>query len=450
MENGYAEDAGRKEPKFGTMQDGDGYDPCAVCGSYPVVNVRGEYDGHETFIAECPKCGNRAEYGFVRLLPYDSYYISRLMSNWNDKQKEIAEKEMRHIEEANRKDGTETRQEDEPSVKTVSTEGLGYEPCFSCGANPVLEIKHGDGRIQMTVKCPNCPINQIFRVFDHEDDRHLQVSELITDWNEVQRDFAESRERRMEEADKNDGADELSEHSKQSEQFVKEIAGEFKPQSNELGFNMGMMGVGDGYAKCPKCLAYPHVLLDGDGINVRCPSCGVKLLAPLDERFTSVDVADRMLQSAWGASMELLRNAGGDGLQPICDYRKRHFIFGTDGREFHIMEMQDRNGETLMRFAVPFHAVSKAAGNVSQAKIADMCDRLKNLLLEKNRKYGDSALNPCRVFSKSDAVEQLKVRMDDKLSRIRNAQSDEDEDVYMDLAGYLVLMMVAREDKRRK
>lgn len=41
MESGYAEDAGRKEPKFGTMQDGDGYDPCAVCGSYPVVNVRG-------------------------------------------------------------------------------------------------------------------------------------------------------------------------------------------------------------------------------------------------------------------------------------------------------------------------------------------------------------------------------------------------------------------------
>jgi len=83
----------------------------------------------------------------------------------------------------------------------------------------------------------------------------------------------------------------------------------------------------------------------------------------------------------------------------------------------------------------------------TQEKIARKCDELKELLLEKNRKYGDSAIHPCRVFSKADAVEQIKVRMDDKLNRIRNAQSDEDEDVYMDLAGYLVLMMIARDEK---
>ena len=83
----------------------------------------------------------------------------------------------------------------------------------------------------------------------------------------------------------------------------------------------------------------------------------------------------------------------------------------------------------------------------SQAKIALKCDEIKEMLLEKNRKYGNSALEPCRVFSKADAVEQIKVRMDDKLSRIRSSQSDEDEDVWMDLAGYLVLMMVAREQR---
>jgi len=81
----------------------------------------------------------------------------------------------------------------------------------------------------------------------------------------------------------------------------------------------------------------------------------------------------------------------------------------------------------------------------SQERIANKCDELKSLLLEKNRKYGDSALNPVRLFSKADACEQILVRMDDKVNRIKNRQNDEDEDVFMDLAGYLVLYMVARD-----
>lgn len=71
--------------------------------------------------------------------------------------------------------------------------------------------------------------------------------------------------------------------------------------------------------------------------------------------------------------------------------------------------------------------------------IMDACEKIKNMLLEKNRQYGDSALNPVRVFSKADSAEQLKVRMDDKLSRIQSAQDDDLEDAMLDLAGYLVL-----------
>ncbi len=79
----------------------------------------------------------------------------------------------------------------------------------------------------------------------------------------------------------------------------------------------------------------------------------------------------------------------------------------------------------------------------SQCDIASICDQLKELLLEKNRKYGDSALNPVRVFSNASPLEQIKVRLDDKLSRLRNQQNDEDEDVLTDLIGYLVLYKVA-------
>jgi hypothetical protein len=85
----------------------------------------------------------------------------------------------------------------------------------------------------------------------------------------------------------------------------------------------------------------------------------------------------------------------------------------------------------------------------TQDDIAQVCDELKELLLEKNRKYGDSALNPVRIFSKASTLEQLKVRMDDKLSRLRNSADDEDEDPTTDLIGYLILYKVALKQQRR-
>ena len=85
----------------------------------------------------------------------------------------------------------------------------------------------------------------------------------------------------------------------------------------------------------------------------------------------------------------------------------------------------------------------------TQVDIATICDDIKELLLEKNRKYGDSALNPVRIFSHSDNQEQIRVRIDDKLSRLRNQQQDEDEDVVNDLIGYLVLLKVAQKQQRR-
>ena len=80
-----------------------------------------------------------------------------------------------------------------------------------------------------------------------------------------------------------------------------------------------------------------------------------------------------------------------------------------------------------------------------QERIACVCDEIKKMLLEKNRKYGDSALKPIRIFSKSDRLEQIKVRLDDKFSRYINRQNDEDEDLIKDIIGYLVLYKIALE-----
>ena len=80
----------------------------------------------------------------------------------------------------------------------------------------------------------------------------------------------------------------------------------------------------------------------------------------------------------------------------------------------------------------------------TQLQIACVCDDIKELLLYKNQQYGDSAMNPSRIFSKSSAVEQLLVRIDDKLNRIKKGAGliATDEDVIQDLIGYLVLLKI--------
>lgn len=85
----------------------------------------------------------------------------------------------------------------------------------------------------------------------------------------------------------------------------------------------------------------------------------------------------------------------------------------------------------------------------TQIDIATVCDEIKELLLEKNKRYGDSALAPVRIFSKADTLEQIEVRMDDKLSRIRTMDPSDTEDAFLDLIGYLVLHRVAKMQQAR-
>ncbi len=68
----------------------------------------------------------------------------------------------------------------------------------------------------------------------------------------------------------------------------------------------------------------------------------------------------------------------------------------------------------------------------------------KLYLIKKNIAYGNSALDPVRIFSKTDAREQLHVRIDDKLSRImRGTEYVGDNDID-DLIGYLILLKIAK------
>jgi hypothetical protein len=76
--------------------------------------------------------------------------------------------------------------------------------------------------------------------------------------------------------------------------------------------------------------------------------------------------------------------------------------------------------------------------------ISSKCDEIKDVLLAKNTAYGNSALDPIRIFSQCDALEQIKVRIDDKLSRVKRGQAA-GEDIKFDLVGYLILLIVGEQ-----
>lgn len=76
-------------------------------------------------------------------------------------------------------------------------------------------------------------------------------------------------------------------------------------------------------------------------------------------------------------------------------------------------------------------------------RIVEECKHVARMLIEKNQAYGNSATDPLRVFSRADPIEQLNVRIDDKLSRIYRGNGNT-EDSELDLIGYLILKRVYR------
>ena len=82
--------------------------------------------------------------------------------------------------------------------------------------------------------------------------------------------------------------------------------------------------------------------------------------------------------------------------------------------------------------------------NFFAVQVGVVLDEIRELLIAKNKKYGNSALEPLGVFSQLSAKEGLLVRIDDKLKRIKNGSLErDDEDVINDLIGYLVLLKIS-------
>ncbi len=80
----------------------------------------------------------------------------------------------------------------------------------------------------------------------------------------------------------------------------------------------------------------------------------------------------------------------------------------------------------------------------SKDKIIEITDSMRDLLLYKNEKYGDSALSPNNVFYKGDSTNSILIRLDDKIGRIKSNSNPEPRinDV-CDIIGYCTLLLIS-------
>lgn len=179
------------------------------------------------------------------------------------------------------------------------------------------------------------------------------------------------------------------------------------------------------------------VQLNGQEVR-QCKAC--KRFTPVD--WKSIEVGD---------TVECIEDVGTELVRGVR-YRVAGF---RDNRDYVILEGLGEHWYFLRRFrkivtpeslTLEQEYTDDHAGEVTatQYMISNVCDEIKSLLLNKNRKYGDSAIHPLRLFSKASPIEQINVRLDDKISRKMSDQKDEDEDIEMDIIGYLVLKIVAK------
>ena len=81
--------------------------------------------------------------------------------------------------------------------------------------------------------------------------------------------------------------------------------------------------------------------------------------------------------------------------------------------------------------------------NDTSWKIQKICEELNILLQEKNKRYGNSALDPLEGI-KYTAEDGIKIRLADKLKRVINSNELRKNDL-ADILGYLVLLCVDKD-----
>lgn len=80
----------------------------------------------------------------------------------------------------------------------------------------------------------------------------------------------------------------------------------------------------------------------------------------------------------------------------------------------------------------------------TQEKITELTGAMAHLLQVKNARYGDSAITPLQVFTAAEPANPICIRLDDKLSRVKNAGKLRINDI-ADIIGYLFLLLIQKD-----
>jgi len=137
------------------------------------------------------------------------------------------------------------------------------------------------------------------------------------------------------------------------------------------------------------------------------------------------------------------------GMITICEkFLERQNMQPVTAAPFNIQDLTENVNALL---AIKSEEASKLPlYSDTQRDMQHVLDSMKDLLIYKNNKYGNSALEPMDVFTRhvcnqnTAGLNSILVRLDDKLKRIQNAEILRKNDI-SDLIGYLTLLCVDQE-----
>lgn len=118
-----------------------------------------------------------------------------------------------------------------------------------------------------------------------------------------------------------------------------------------------------------------------------------------------------------------------------------------NGDEYHSADTEAfYKAGSFVRTVMPWQKgdYPRIADTPTQRKIREITDAMQDLLLYKNNKYGDSAINPKKIFYKGDSTNSILIRLDDKLGRVMsNTEEKPRVNDVADIIGYCVLLLIS-------
>jgi len=119
-----------------------------------------------------------------------------------------------------------------------------------------------------------------------------------------------------------------------------------------------------------------------------------------------------------------------DGISTKPDNNDNTSIGDKIKDELNKLLIEDNDGSTII--------------TTFEKNLNSILNSIGKFLKEKNKRYGNSALEPSNMFFKGNSEEGLRIRIDDKLKRIKNSDVLRKNDI-VDLIGYLIILCITKK-----